>query len=218
MAGDDLANLLNDQFTLNIVDGKSTIILDCGVYGARRITEGPPVEAQWAYPVGDAKYPPEQWYAASVHDLTGALNDGYKHSGLDLNLDLAPRGDIERTLGLHVYAVADGLVEYATQNWSGVPMIVIRVEYEGEPLWVRYAHIVPVVEAGDRVKAGQDLGLFANWTGNSGGDHLHFDMALDPFTREWLDPGIRWVDPVGVLGKMLDADVVKRMCAQGSWA
>ena len=132
--------------------------------------------------------------------------------GIDLNLDLSPYGDIERTLGLSVYAVADGIVTNITPNWSGVPMLVINVMHNGEPLWVRYAHIIPCVMKGEVVHPGQALGTFANWQGFSGGDHLHFDMALDAFTTEWCTASIRWVDPVDVLKAHLSPVRVDAMC------
>lgn len=169
----------------------------------------------WAFPIGEGQYPPEQWYAYTVHDLTGAKNNGYRHTGIDLNLDIAPRGDIERVLGLAVYAVADGVVTYLTNSWSRVPMLVIQHEHAGAPLWVRYAHIVPAVMVGQVVKAGQTLGGFADYRLGDTGDHLHFDMALDPFTTEWLTPSIRWVDPVPVLRAHLDNVIVDAMLRRG---
>lgn len=171
-----------------------------------------PTLKPWAFPVGDGLYPPEMWYCATVHDPTGALNDGYKHTGIDLNLDVSPWGDIERTLGLSVYALAEGAVTYSTPNWSGVPMIVVRHEHAGDWLWVRYAHIGPEVPmVGTMVERGDLLGGFANW---KTGDHLHLDMALDEFTREWLAPNIRWRDPVPVLKEHLDPAAVDTMLAR----
>jgi hypothetical protein len=182
---------------------------DCGYSG-----EAPGI-LPWVMPVGEGDYPPERWYCATWHDLTGVRNGGYKHTGLDLNLDVAPWGDVERSLDLGVYAVADGAVTYYTPNWSGVPMVVIRHEHEGAPLWVRYAHVkpqYPILE-GLVVSAGDMLGGFANWPER--GDHLHFDMALDEFTREWLDPRIRWVDPVPVLNAHHDPAIVGAMLRKG---
>lgn len=171
----------------------------------------------WVMPVGEGDYPSSMWYAATWHDLTGARNGGYKHTGVDLNLDVAPWGDVERALDLGIYAVADGVVTYSTLNWSGVPMVVIRHEHEGFPLWVRYAHISPRPLAswpwGEVVAAGQCLGGFADWPER--GDHLHFDMALDEFTREWLDPRIRWLDPVPVLKSHHDPAIVDAMLRKG---
>jgi len=171
--------------------------------------EGGPVRIPWHFPVGEGSYPPERWYVATWHDLTGVRNDGYRHTGIDINLDVSPWGDVERALNLSVFAVDDGVVTYSTMNWSGVPMVVIRHEHEGVPIWVRYAHVTCYLRAGAIVHQGDILGGFADWPGK--GDHLHFDMARDPFTREWLDPDILWVDPVPVLKAHLDSDVVDAM-------
>ena len=187
-----------------------------GLYikGIERVASIPHTEQQWSFPVGNDQYPPEIWYAAVVHDLTGAKNNGYKHTGIDLNLDDPPYGDIERHKGLAVYAIADGQVTFVDESWSGVPMIVIRHEHEGKPLWVRYAHIVPTVILSQYVKAGQTLGGFADW-GHSPtkGDHLHFDMATEPFTTEWLNKQrvINWVNPVDILKQHLDPARVDAM-------
>jgi len=191
------------------IDG---VVFDC-------IPRGAPVPGvvPWVLPVGEGDYPPSRWYAATRHDLTGARNGGYKHTGIDLNLDVSPWGDVERALDLGVYAVADGVVTYSTLDWSGVPMEVIRHEHEGKPLWVRYAHVSPQTLAawsrGAVVAAGQCLGGFADWPER--GDHLHFDMALDEFTREWLDPRIRWLDPVPVLKMHHDPAIVDAMLRKG---
>ena len=178
-----------------------------GAYVCTLITEQP---HDWAFPIGSAEYPPEQWYCATRHDPTGALNNGYRHTGIDINLDLSPWGDIERTLGLGVYAVADGVVTHVSQNWYGPPMIVIRHEHEGEPLYTRYAHIVPVVTVGDKVTPGKFLGLFADW---ATGDHLHLDMTRTPYTREWFTGGM--LDPIDVLKAHLPQDKVDAMCKKG---
>jgi len=193
-----MANL--DSFTLTVHGGMS--------YRCAPITEPPP--DVWAFPVGNGQYPPELWYAATVHDLTGALNNGYKHTGIDLNLAALEYGDVERRLGLSVYAVADGVVTYITPNWSGVPMLVVQVRHDDAPLWIRYAHIVPVVMHGQAVRAGQSLGGFANWLGMDGGDHLHLDMCLDRIERDWLTAK-RWVDPVDVLKAHLPTERIEAM-------
>ena len=158
---------------------------------------------EWAFPVGEGQYPPEMWYSAQQHSAT--------HTGIDLNLDISPRGDIERYYGLSVYSITDGYVSYITDNWSDVPMLVVHTTHLGKPLYIRYAHIVPVVMLGETVKAGQKLGSFANWRS---GDHLHLDMATNYFEREWLDWGIHWVDPVDVLKEHLDPARVDAMIAR----
>lgn len=166
-------------------------------------TPAEPVQDVWDFPVGNFEYPPEKWYAASYHVPSS-------HSGLDLNIDIPPWGDTERVLGLKVYAVTDMLITYMTSNWSGNPMLVGKKV--GEDLYIRYAHIIPMVELGDTVEAGDVLGLFADW---ETGDHLHFDMATDYFEREYLTPGINWIDPVPILKQHLGEEEVKAMLRRG---
>ncbi|GAG19471.1 unnamed protein product, partial [marine sediment metagenome] len=115
---------------------------------------------------------------------------------------------IERTLGLAIYAVAEGCVTFSKDDWYGNPMIVVEHRHDDAPLYARYAHIVPIVSKGDDVKAGQKLGAFANWRT---GDHLHFDMALDKFTIGWFTAGVRWVNPVPILKAHLLPDDVDAM-------
>jgi len=197
------------------IDG---VVFDC-------VPRGAPVPAPepepapivpWVMPVGEGDYPPARWYCATWHDPTGKRNNGYRHTGIDLNLDVSPWGDIERDLNLGIYAITDGEVTYSTLNWSGVGMVVIRHEHEGAPLWVRYAHVATprfwFGTHGSDISAEQRLGGFANWRT---GDHLHFDMALDPFTREWLTSEIRWLDPVPVLKAHHDPAIVEAMLARG---
>ena len=174
-----------------------------------------PTESDWVFPIGDTDYPPWKWYCAVDHDLTGRTNaNGYKHSGIDINLDVYPWGDIERSLDMSIRAIADGVVTYSTRAWSGVPMLVIRHRHGNEFLWTRYAHLSPALPmTGLFVKAGLWLGGFADWPKK--GDHLHLDMALDPFTREWLDPNIRWVHPVPILKEHLDPEMVDAMLRKG---
>ena len=162
--------------------------------------------ATWQLPVGNAQYPSHMWYAATFHDVTGKRNNGYKHTGLDLNLDVSPWGDVDR--GQPVYAITDGIVSYITQNWSGVPMVVIN---HGN-IYARYAHIAPAVFNGDRVHTGQVVGYIANW---ATGDHLHFDMARSEFTREWLSSNIEWIDPEVFLKTVIDSKQVESMLNKG---
>jgi GH25 family lysozyme M1 (1,4-beta-N-acetylmuramidase) len=182
--------------------------------------EEPPVHADdWVLPVGTAQYPALKWGVRGyTHDLrTTAENPNRRngkprpHSGYDINLDVPPYGDIER--GYPVFAVTDGIVHYVTDDWSGVGMCVVMHIHEDAPVWVRYAHIDVHVAAGDAVEAGQVLGVIADWQNE--GDHLHFDAALDPFTREWVDPDIEWVDPAEILRAHIDPALVDGMLRVG---
>ena len=185
-----------------------TLTVNGAVYVCRPMeTVGP---ESWQFPVGDADYPPSSWYCATWHDPTGARNGGYRHTGIDINLDVAPWGDIERKLGLSVYAIAPGAVTFSVWDWYGNPMIVVRHEHEGAPLYTRYAHIVPVVKTGRTVEAGELLGSFADW---HTGDHLHLDMSRTAYEREWFTPGM--IDPVPVLKAHLDPAIVEAMLRKG---
>jgi len=171
-----------------------------GIYECKLVTD-------WSFPIGEEIYIPEMWYAASLHSLDGSLNNGYRHSGIDINLDNPPWGDTERVLGLSMYAVTKGKVEFITNKWSGVPMLVINTG----KYWIRYAHIIPIVKLGEEVQGGDKLGGFADYYLGGGGDHLHLDMATSKFTTEWLDKSVEWVDPVIVLKAHLDSDLVDLM-------
>lgn len=171
------------------------------------------VAAPWHFPVGEGDYPPERWYCATWHDPTGVRNGGYKHTGIDLNLDVAPWGDVERALDLSIFAVAEGVVHCVVPNWYGVPMIVVRHDHAGHYLYVRYGHISPVVIEGEFVSGGQRLGGFANWRRGDAGDHLHFDMSRTAYTTAWMTPGK--LDPVPVLIAHLEPLAVDAMLRKG---
>lgn len=187
---------------------------------ARATPPEPPVmDEDWVLPVGTPQYPVEKWGVRGyTHDLrTTDENPNrrngkpWPHSGYDINLDVAPYGDIER--GFPVVAMAHGIVHYVTEDWSGVGMCVIIHFHEDWPLYVRYAHITVAVKAGDIVESGQVIGTIADYPNE--GDHLHLDMALDPFTREWVTPVIRWIDPAEILKAHIDPVLVGGMLRVG---
>jgi len=190
--------------------------IDLTIDGVRYICR--PMEtvepAAWHFPVGEGIYPPEKWYCSVWHDPTGARNAGYKHTGIDLNLDVSPWGDVERMLDLSIFAVADGTVHCVIPNWYGAPMIVVRHEHEEEWLYVRYGHIIPTVHVGDIVRGGQRLGRFADWKRGDGGDHLHFDMSWTAYTMQWFTSGM--LDPVPILKAHLDSELVDAMLRKGN--
>jgi len=99
-----------------------------------------------------------------------------------------------RAYGHEIHAVADGLVtetkDGLPQNTPGAKSLAIPITLEtiggnhvitdmGNGLYAFYAHMQPGslrVKVGDKVKAGQVLGLLGN-TGNSSEPHLHFDIC-----------------------------------------
>lgn len=187
---------------------------------ARRLRAALDGDEEWAFPIGSQKYPPEGWYIACWHDETGKRNAGYRHTGIDLNVAQWPRGDIDR--GQPVFAVADGVVvaHGYSQNYLGG--VVIEVQHAGAPLYVRYWHLAggiglfPSWSVGQPVREGDCLGEIGNYTLGAGGDHLHFDVALDPFRSHWWftnHPEVRWVNPLPILYAHLDDAVLDAIVA-----
>jgi len=92
--------------------------------------------------------------------------------------------------GTNVLAVADGKIEAA--NWGKAYGTQLVQKVEGG--WVIYAHLSKaLVKAGDKVTKGQHIAESGN-TGNSSGNHLHFEMR----------DNIRWsagkdIDPAKIL-------------------
>jgi len=170
-------------------------------------------EVPWHFPVGTDEHPVADWYVATWHDLTGARNGGYRHSGIDINLDIAPWGDVDR--GEPVWAVADGVVHSVGHSSGWLSVVVVKSWHGGEPIWIRYAHLAQssvTLQRGETVTAGQHIGDIGNYVRGRGGDHLHFDMALDAFGWSWwLTPGVQWIDPLPVLKAHLDPALVDAM-------
>lgn len=177
------------------------------------LAQEPEPEEGWAYPVGSCEYPTEEWYCAAWHDTTGAKNDGYCHTGIDENVDHYPWGDVDR--GQPVWAIASGTVYAAGYSNSYLGGVVIEIEHDGTPLWVRYWHLESCDwKPGDMIMVDDCIGHIGNYTLGAGGDHLHLDMARNPFQPHWWftkHPDIRWIDPVPVLKAHLDPAVVDAM-------
>ena len=159
----------------------------------------------WMLPVGTEEYPPDRWYVAQFHTPS-------EHTGIDINLDKAPWGDVER--GFPIWAIADGVVIQVgySSGWLGV--VVVEHQHQGKPLFVRYAHLEEelAVDEGDEVVAGDLLGRLGDWRT---GDHLHFDMAGERFVwSEWLT-NRQWLDPMSVLKAHIDPSFVEAMARRG---
>lgn len=111
----------------------------------------------------------------------GIKND--KHEGIDFALSPKPC-----SIGnIHVLAAADGIVE-SVRDWMYLQTtgkfrdgygIYVKIKHETAPgdFWVTwYCHLsAPLVCAGDKVNAGQPVGILGS-TGNSTGYHLHFNL------------------------------------------
>lgn len=193
-----------------VQQGDTVCIEASGAFSIEILSAGNAPSSDWVFPVND----PETWYCAVWHDLTGRKNGGYRHTGIDLNLDKSPWGDVDR--GQPVFAVAAGTVTASASSSGWLGVVQIRHEHRGAPLYVRYAHLERLaVTVGDIVRPGQLLGFIGNWTGGDGGDHLHFDAATDPFYwGAWLQSSINWVDPVEILREHLDGDTITAMLSR----
>ena len=176
---------------------------------------------RWRLPVGEGEYPAAAWYVASVH------NPGV-HIGIDVNLDRHERGDVERRLGLHVFAMADGVVEYVGEDWDVATdwVVVVRHVWKGVTYYVRYAHLAETLvplRVGATVDAGYLLGAFADWGDGSGqgkekGDHLHLDIAMSNQKARYSVngvTGIEFVDPAPLLRDACGAEEYDAMARKG---
>lgn len=124
-------------------------------------------------PIGDG-YRISSGFGPRTHPITG--QKGKMHNGIDF---AAPSGTA-------IYAAESGVVLVA-QVTSGYGNTVI-IDH-GNGLWTLYAHIRNggiKVEVGDQVKRGQKIAEVGS-TGNSTGNHLHFEVRLNEKPQNPLD-------------------------------
>ena len=85
--------------------------------------------------------------------------------------------DIAASNGTSIFAVADGTVEYAQFNSGGYGNLVIISHGNGVQTY--YAHCSKLfVSEGQTVSAGDVIAAVGS-TGNSTGNHLHFEIRID---------------------------------------
>jgi murein DD-endopeptidase MepM/ murein hydrolase activator NlpD len=174
---------------------------------------------QWRFPVGSDKFPIEKWYIASRHLDRHSRWGGGVHTGIDYNVEVYPRGDIDR--GEPVFAITDGVIYATGYSQTYLGSIVIEIKHDGSPLWVRYWHLMndnlfKSWRPGIKFPDGERLGHIGSY--KSGGDHLHWDMCKEAFhPLTWWsrmsgssneEKLARWVDPVDVLKAHLPPDIV----------
>lgn len=104
-----------------------------------------------------------------------------------------------------IFAWDNGVVIASYFMLGGGETIAILYD-SGEIHWyqARYLHLyMRNVKVGDRVVAGQVIGLGGNTGLNSTGDHLHYEMLIVPFgyrTYRYADKVIYAIDPRKVTG------------------
>ena len=93
-----------------------------------------------------------------------------------------------------IYATQDGTVEWSGFKSGGIGNCVY-IKHDDGVYWSNYMHLDSMrVNVGDKVKAGQQIGIM----GNSGGDyaiHLHFELSPDGNFHS----GGNTIDPEGYL-------------------
>lgn len=99
----------------------------------------------------------------------------HKHSGQDFAVNI----------GTAVLAVHSGTV--VTAGWGGAYGNNIVIKH-GSGTYSQYGHLSKIkVRVGQRVGAGQRIGLSGN-TGNSSGPHLHFEIRRTPVYGSEVSP------------------------------
>ena len=96
--------------------------------------------------------------------------------------------DIATAKGTPIYSMADGTVIHSKTDVALWKMVSIEHKIDGKKIVSNYAHMSEIIaKKGQKVKAGQLIGKVGS-TGNSTGNHLHFQLDLDtPFHPYYYD-------------------------------
>ena len=116
------------------------------------------------------------WPLVDVNRISSAfgMRNGRLHTGVDLP---APRGT-------PILAVKDGMVSYSGYAAGHGNTVVIQ---HRDSYYTRYSHnSVLLVKNGDYVKKGQIIAMVGS-TGNSTGNHLHFEIRYNDIPLDPLD-------------------------------
>jgi murein DD-endopeptidase MepM/ murein hydrolase activator NlpD len=137
--------------------------------------------------------PASEWYFARRHGAT--------HSGLDINMRKAPRGDVE--LGEPVFSVCNGLVVFAGMAlgsyWGN--LVIVLSTIEGRAQYWRYAHLQDVdVNVGQVIPAGMLVGTIGKGKNDRYWAHLHLDAWEGEMgaAEMWRSRRVEWLNPVEV--------------------
>jgi murein DD-endopeptidase MepM/ murein hydrolase activator NlpD len=135
----------------------------------------PPAEEEEPPPADDGGSVGGWVWPVSGCGITRGVGGG--HEGIDI--DLFCNG------GATVVAAASGTVTFA--GWDGGYGLSVIIDH-GNGLFSRYAHLSSTsVGAGESVSAGQVIGV-SGTTGNSTGEHLHFEIRSGSVYGTVLDP------------------------------
>lgn len=140
----------------------------------------------FVYPVNQIWLASLTWYSNEPVDAPRPGGKIYYHAGLDL-------GGAEDMA--EIYAATDGVVVSARGNvLPGEPDEPISPRYDvvyirdARGWYYRYSHLNSIessLEVGDRVRAGQQIGLLGKEGGSGGWTHLHFEIKSKQPSGEW---------------------------------
>lgn len=150
----------------------------------------------WSYPLVNS-------YVTSPYNVLHEKDDSttYHHTGVDIKTHINHDS---------IHAAFDGVIESASVRSGYGNCVVIRHAMGLETL---YGHMTCFfIKNGDRVKAGQVIGL-TGATGHATGDHLHFEVL---YHGQRQDPALffnhktHWLQPAKILlGAQLKSVAVK---------
>ena len=134
------------------------------------------------FPVGTEEY-----------SFTGAFGEDRKthiHQGIDISTN--------RASGIAALSVMDGEIVYMNTKGGYGNTVIIKND---DGYYCLYGHLDSYADmrVGDRVKAGQQIGVVGS-TGNSTGNHLHFEVRRESENGPAVDPNTVYdIDGDGVL-------------------
>lgn len=142
-----------------------------------------------------------EWYFANNHRPTWIGKEA-PHSGLDINLRLAPRGDVE--LGFPLYSTCAGLVvyaDYAPGNYWGNLVITASIDNDGDLLYWRYAHLQSILaDVGQIIPSNKLIGTIGKGANERYYAHLHLDAWRGAMATPgaWFHKSVTWLDPLKI--------------------
>jgi len=127
------------------------------------------------------------WYNDFTRIYTVLWGSSYKY-GWDIGFGGHQGVDIATAEGTPVYAMTDGKVIIAKKMLGWGNNVSVEHNIDGKKIVSNYSHLNKIqARVGQSVRAGEQIGTVWN-TGNSFGNHLHFQIDLDtPFHPYYYD-------------------------------